>query len=67
MTHLFQVIATVLNFMVVLFGLWAVASLTVKLIFMTHKSKSKHQPTKHQPTKRQSKLYVHNMADDQQE
>ena len=62
MTHLFQVIATVLNFMVVLFGLWAVASLTVKLIFMTHKSKSKQQPTK-----RQAKLYVHNMADDQQE
>ena len=52
MTHLFQVIATVLNFMVLLFGLWAVASLMVELALMKRKSRPRLAPTK-----RQGKFY----------
>lgn len=44
MTHLLQVIAVTLNFMLLLVGLWAVSTLAVEL--MTRKSRPGRQSTK---------------------
>lgn len=57
MTHLLQVIAVTLNFMLLLVGLWAVSTLAVEL--MTRKSRPGRQSTK-----RHRKLYVHSIAED---
>lgn len=55
MTHLLQVTATILGYMLLIVGLWAMASLAVMLIW-------KSRP-RLEPAERQEELYIHSMTD----
>ena len=52
---------TILDFGLLFFGLWAIATLTVQLMFMNMKRKSR---SGRQSTKRQRNLYIHSIPND---
>ena len=59
MTHFYYVFRTVLDFTLLIVGIWAIATLTVELAIMKRKSRPRRQSTE-----RQKKLYIHSIADD---
>ena len=49
----------IMDYIVLLVGLWAIATLTVELAILERKSRPGRQSTE-----RQKKLYIHSIADD---